>query len=98
MAIIPVFIPHAGCPHQCVFCNQKTISGQQTASSRDVEQQLERYLQWIKPGPFNEAAFYGVHLQGPTSHGVCSRVSSCAAFSSITTSIFWCAWRYEAGT
>ena len=58
MAIIPVFIPHAGCPHQCVFCNQKTISGQQTASSRDVEQQLERYLQWIKPGPSNEAAFY----------------------------------------
>ena len=64
MAIIPVFIPHAGCPHQCVFCNQKTISGQQTASSRDVEQQLERYLQWIKPGPFNEAAFYGGSFTG----------------------------------
>ena len=57
MAIIPVFIPHAGCPHQCVFCNQKTISGQQTASSRRVEQQLERHSQWIKPGPSNEAAF-----------------------------------------
>ena len=64
MAIIPVFIPHAGCPHQCVFCNQKTISGQQTASSRDVEQQLERYLQWIKPGPSNEAAFYGGSFTG----------------------------------
>ena len=24
---IPVFIPHLGCPNQCVFCNQKTISG-----------------------------------------------------------------------
>lgn len=22
-----------------------------------VEQQLERYLQWIKPGPFNESGF-----------------------------------------
>ena len=64
VAIIPVFIPHAGCPHQCVFCNQKTISGQQTASSRDVEQQLERYLQWIKPGPSNEAAFYGGSFTG----------------------------------
>ena len=40
VAIIPVFIPHAGCPHQCVFCNQKTISGQQTASSRDVDKLL----------------------------------------------------------
>jgi histone acetyltransferase (RNA polymerase elongator complex component) len=26
--IIPFFIPHAGCPHQCVFCNQKNITGQ----------------------------------------------------------------------
>lgn len=25
--IIPFFIPHAGCPHQCVFCNQKRITG-----------------------------------------------------------------------
>ena len=25
--IIPVFIPHAGCPHACVFCNQRRISG-----------------------------------------------------------------------
>lgn len=25
--IIPVFIPHAGCPHQCVFCNQSIITG-----------------------------------------------------------------------
>src|SRR3990170_1372765 len=25
--IIPFFIPHAGCPHQCVFCNQKNITG-----------------------------------------------------------------------
>lgn len=25
--IIPVFIPHAGCPHQCAFCNQRTVTG-----------------------------------------------------------------------
>jgi len=25
--IIPFFIPHSGCPHQCVFCNQKNITG-----------------------------------------------------------------------
>ena len=24
---IPLFIPHMGCPHRCVFCNQNTISG-----------------------------------------------------------------------
>ena len=25
--IIPVFIPHLGCPNDCSFCNQKSISG-----------------------------------------------------------------------
>jgi len=25
--IIPVFIPHAGCEHDCVFCNQRWITG-----------------------------------------------------------------------
>ncbi len=26
-ANISLFVPHAGCPHQCTFCNQRTISG-----------------------------------------------------------------------
>ena len=26
--VIPVFIPHLGCPNDCIFCNQKSISGQ----------------------------------------------------------------------
>jgi len=25
--IIPIFVPHMGCPHQCVFCNQTSITG-----------------------------------------------------------------------
>ena len=25
---IPIFIPHKGCPNNCIFCNQKRISGQ----------------------------------------------------------------------
>jgi histone acetyltransferase (RNA polymerase elongator complex component) len=24
--IIPIFIPHQGCPHRCVFCRQSTIT------------------------------------------------------------------------
>lgn len=64
MAIIPIFIPHAGCPHQCVFCNQKTISGQKTATADDVCCQIECYLKWIKPDRANQAAFYGGSFTG----------------------------------
>lgn len=29
--IIPVFVPHLGCPQNCVFCNQRKISGARSA-------------------------------------------------------------------
>ncbi len=27
--IIPIFVPNEGCPHNCVFCDQTTITGSQ---------------------------------------------------------------------
>lgn len=59
MAILSIFIPHAGCPHQCVFCNQKTISGQKNAAESGAREQIARWLQWLRPSLENEAAFYG---------------------------------------
>ena len=64
MAIIPIFIPHAGCPHQCVFCNQKTISGQKTAAVEGAKEQINKWLEWVKPSTENEAAFYGGSFTG----------------------------------
>ena len=64
MAILPIFIPHAGCPHQCVFCNQKTISGQKSAAVPEAKSQIERWLKWLKPSKDNEAAFYGGSFTG----------------------------------
>jgi len=64
MAIIPIFIPHAGCPHQCVFCNQKTISGQKTVAVEGAKEQINKWLEWVKPSLENEAAFYGGSFTG----------------------------------
>ena len=57
-AIIPVFIPHAGCPHDCVFCNQKKIAGTLTPpDSAEVSAIIESALKKTPRGA--ELAFYG---------------------------------------
>lgn len=56
--IIPVFIPHLGCPHDCVFCNQKRISGSLLpATADDVRHEIENALQLT--GEPMQLAFYG---------------------------------------
>lgn len=64
MSILPIFIPHAGCPHQCVFCNQKKISGQAVATVANAQAQIERWLKWLQPSREHEAAFYGGSFTG----------------------------------
>ena len=57
-SIIPIFIPHLGCPNDCVFCNQKRISGcMRPAEPRDVVRAIEEALACGAEGA--EAAFYG---------------------------------------
>lgn len=57
-SIIPVFIPHLGCPHDCVFCNQRKISGSLSpASAQDVVSAIEAGLPRCETPP--ELAFYG---------------------------------------
>jgi histone acetyltransferase (RNA polymerase elongator complex component) len=56
--IVPVFIPHMGCPHLCVFCNQKNISGASHAPSpEEVSNYLEGSLSHDTPNAV--IAFYG---------------------------------------
>ncbi len=38
--IIPIFVPHEGCPHNCVFCNQRKIAQDTSVSAADVENTL----------------------------------------------------------
>ncbi len=56
--IIPIFVPHLGCPNECVFCDQKRISGSPLpASAGDVVLALERAKTLGVTG--GELAFYG---------------------------------------
>lgn len=59
-SIIPVFVPHLGCAHDCVFCNQRRISGQtEPMSARGADEAIRRSLDKIGYGAEIEVAFYG---------------------------------------
>ena len=54
--ILPIFVPHAGCPNDCVFCNQKRISGSLHPASAET---VRAAVSAIAPGSGYELAFYG---------------------------------------
>lgn len=59
--IVPIFVPHKGCPHDCVFCNQKKITGQlEEVTAGKVKEKIEENLSTIpKEGSHIEVAFFG---------------------------------------
>ena len=58
--IIPIFIPHYGCPHSCVFCNQHRITGKiTTVDAADIQNTMDYHLPPITPDRLIEVAFYG---------------------------------------
>ena len=61
--IIPIFVPHEGCPHDCVFCNQNSITG--TSAKVDamyVDRTVNEYLKTIN----NDEAIIEVSFFGGT--------------------------------
>lgn len=66
-AIIPVFIPHKGCPNDCVFCNQKAITARTADVTRkDVIRIIEEYLPTLENRGLLEIelAFFGGSFTG----------------------------------
>ncbi|MBQ6466178.1 MAG: radical SAM protein [Oscillospiraceae bacterium] len=58
--IVPVFVPHLGCPHDCVFCNQRRISGrQEPATAETVHMAIAQAAALPRTGAKRQLAFYG---------------------------------------
>lgn len=59
--ILPVFLPFAGCPHRCLFCDQKAQTGQAVRSLDAILDELARTLDGLERtgAPPREIAFYG---------------------------------------
>ena len=58
--ILPVFVPHFGCPHDCVFCNQRHISGEQIpATAETVRRVILEAGQRTDKHEKLQLAFYG---------------------------------------
>lgn len=61
--IIPIFIPHQGCPHRCVFCQQSTITNasERLPTPDDIRTTVDVAIKskhFLNQGP-TEVAFYG---------------------------------------
>ena len=46
---IPIFITHSGCRNDCVFCNQKIITGQpESSGEKDIRETIEKFINYIE--------------------------------------------------
>ena len=61
---IPIFIPHLGCPHTCVFCNQRSISGAQSFDPAGVDAQITAALATTCENDTAEIAYFGGSFTG----------------------------------
>jgi histone acetyltransferase (RNA polymerase elongator complex component) len=65
--IIPVFIPHAGCPHRCVFCDQQRTTGAAPGlpAADVIEKAITNFLGYRRdPNRRTEISFFGGNFLG----------------------------------
>ena len=65
--IVPVFLPQSGCPHQCVFCNQRALTGADTRlpSADALKADINRFLGYRRETRAStEISFFGGNFLG----------------------------------
>ena len=67
LSIIPVFLPHKGCPHACVICNQKAITARTAdVKPEDVRNTADEWLSTLSGRGLDEIelSFFGGSFTG----------------------------------
>jgi len=69
---IPIFIPHLGCNNECVFCNQRKISGNSKIQNiEEIRADIEEHLEYFKNKKKVQIAFFGGSFTGiPIKHQI----------------------------
>lgn len=62
---LPIFIPHLGCPNDCVFCNQRKISGTMCFNKSSVRNEIDSFLKTVDTENTEvQLAFFGGSFTG----------------------------------
>ncbi len=62
---LPIFIPHLGCPNDCVFCNQRKISGTMCFNKTSVKKDIDSFLATVPSESCEiQLAFFGGSFTG----------------------------------
>lgn len=81
--IVPVFIPHAGCPHRCVFCNQTAVTGRGGAlpESSDWPTHAREFLRFRgrRQGVL-QIAFFGGNFLGLPEERILAMLTAASEF------------------
>ena len=61
---VPIFIPHVGCPNDCVFCNQRKISGKMRFDKASVRRELDEAFATVNKALPAQIAYFGGSFTG----------------------------------
>ena len=81
-ANISIFVPFGGCPQQCSFCNQRSITGHMNPPpAEQVREEIDRALSGLDAGRFQaEIAFFGGSFTALDRTYMCSLLGAAQSF------------------